>query len=779
MNLTSFLNWVLKTVCELEKKSLLNGLSDAIKECQLRFGGKRELATDIDGRVIFLCTKLEQIFLHGLKKQVKSNFTTTNLVKNTSSLLSQFFDDAKLPIPQQIKQNMDFFSSQSSEFSFWPCIKLFMNRLDVERFELLTNITNDIGRHRAWIRSCLSEHCLEKYTIAMLSNKPLLREFYEENSFLLDESYSSNLPMLLSGLQSVLFAINIDNANLNVPTKLASPPTTNNFRTNTDETFEKNKKNSMPNINSVNIMKKVKKNTVILLDGNESSESNDEGFKLELNQEKNENKIENNLNQEFKILHNPIKYVKEKSVEAKKEENNVVVVEEDEEEEKLSDDSSDKISVSNLNSNLNLIPISESFNNNNSHKSTLLFDDISVNSNQSGSFGSSYDNLRIGSLDSNSKRLPLSQSLASSTFTSNQTENLSLSELRQVVLTMIQRKDFYEDMNKSLKQKLTEETNRNSQLTEKINVIGKQTDQIKNNFELRINQLENENRLLKEQLKKYVSAVQLMNKPEISIPEKSEILIRDYSHEAEEYEKKLIQVAEMHGELMEFNERLQKMLNFRNIQVKNLVAELTELRGPLPEDLSNGVDDPLNTDNESLINLSLTLINVWVPSAFLRSDKSGSHHVYQIYLRVKDEEWNIYRRFSHFYSMHSKLKQEYPAIGSISFPKKKTIGNKDNKFVEDRRKQLQVYLRRLINLISQLDKDLSMKPCRETLIRAMPFFSDRDFIEQANQGSNSNINLPRSNSNLLISSSLTNSSSPLRRNNNFNINQNELLYTGL
>lgn len=63
-------------VSESEKKTLVNNLSDAIKECQLRFGGKRELATDIDGRVLFLCNKLELIFLHGLKKYQKSGLDT-------------------------------------------------------------------------------------------------------------------------------------------------------------------------------------------------------------------------------------------------------------------------------------------------------------------------------------------------------------------------------------------------------------------------------------------------------------------------------------------------------------------------------------------------------------------------------------------------------------------------------------------------------------------------------------------------------------------------------
>ncbi len=46
------------------------------------------------------------------------------------------------------------------------------------------------------------------------------REFYEDWSFLLDKSVNSTLPMLVSGLNSILFAINIDNSNLNLATKL-------------------------------------------------------------------------------------------------------------------------------------------------------------------------------------------------------------------------------------------------------------------------------------------------------------------------------------------------------------------------------------------------------------------------------------------------------------------------------------------------------------------------------------------------------------------------------
>ena len=43
----------------------------------------------------------------------------------------------------------------------------------------------------------------------------------------------------------------------------------------------------------------------------------------------------------------------------------------------------------------------------------------------------------------------------------------------------------------------------------------------------------------------------------------------------------LIQVAEMHGELMEFNELLQRQLIIREAQLKRVTNELVNLRGPV------------------------------------------------------------------------------------------------------------------------------------------------------------------------------------------------------
>lgn len=57
-------------------------------------------------------------------------------------------------------------------------------------------------------------------------------------------------------------------------------------------------------------------------------------------------------------------------------------------------------------------------------------------------------------------------------------------------------------------------------------------------------------------------------------------------------------VAEMHGELMEFNSRLHKILNFKTIQIEKLKQELTELRGPV-----NDVFQQINKLNLIAFNL--------------------------------------------------------------------------------------------------------------------------------------------------------------------------------
>ncbi|XKL68388.1 hypothetical protein PGB90_003879 [Kerria lacca] len=216
-------------------------------------------------------------------------------------------------------------------------------------------------------------------------------------------------------------------------------------------------------------------------------------------------------------------------------------------------------------------------------------------------------------------------------------------------------------------------------------------------LEARVEELNRENEVLKHQLRKYVSAVQMLKRDDA-----------DHTYEAQLYESKLVQVAEMHGELMELNHRLQISILIKEETIKNLQEELIRLRGPLPSD-----------------NFSLhKLVSLWLPSVFLTGQYSNPHHVYQVHFRIGSEEWNIYRRYAQFYSFHQKLKKEFSVVSTFHFPPKKTLGNKDANFVEERRKKLQLYLRQVINFLILQDSHLTLNPTKTLFTSKVHFFSE-------------------------------------------------------
>ena len=48
----------------------------------------------------------------------------------------------------------------------------------------------------------------------------------------------------------------------------------------------------------------------------------------------------------------------------------------------------------------------------------------------------------------------------------------------------------------------------------------------------------------------------------------------------------------------------------------------------------------------------------------------------QIYIRIRDDEWNVYRRYSQFRELHYKMKKAHALINTFEFPPKKAVGNK-------------------------------------------------------------------------------------------------------
>uniref|UniRef100_A0AAV2LRW2 Uncharacterized protein n=1 Tax=Knipowitschia caucasica TaxID=637954 RepID=A0AAV2LRW2_KNICA len=122
-------------------------------------------------------------------------------------------------------------------------------------------------------------------------------------------------------------------------------------------------------------------------------------------------------------------------------------------------------------------------------------------------------------------------------------------------------------------------------------------------------------------------ALSVLRSSEEVAPAPQNKFIGDIEELAASYERKLIEVAEMHGELIEFNERLYCSLMAKDRLIVHMRQELIDLRGPIPGDLSQTSDDPSLSDFETA---HRALINVWIPSVFLQGRAANAYHVYQI-----------------------------------------------------------------------------------------------------------------------------------------------------
>lgn len=88
------------------------------------------------------------------------------------------------------------------------------------------------------------------------------------------------------------------------------------------------------------------------------------------------------------------------------------------------------------------------------------------------------------------------------------------------------------------------------------------------------------------------------------------------------------------------------------------------------------------------------------------------------------ENWHVYRRYSDFHDLHTKIKEKYPELSKLSFPGKKTFHNMERKTLERRMIGLNSYL----NCVTQASL-LASKPGLATLLSA--FLQRGDYKPEA------------------------------------------------
>ncbi|MBN3303852.1 SNX29 protein, partial [Amia calva] len=756
--------------------------------CQIRFGGRKEIASDTDSRVICLCAQFEAVLQHGLRRSRGLALTAAAL-----------------------KQAAGFTSKAEAELSFWFYVKEHLNRHELQRFYSLRHISSEVGRGRAWLRCALNEHSLERYFHTLLAERPRLSVFYEDWAFLMDEERASMLPTMAAGLNSILFAINIDNTDLNGQNR--GPPSVSHLLRESTQGVSSLWKESAQGVSTLlreistatvavpgfssrpdshsdplpvlprstsadsglrkERRKKKKVTNIISFDdddegGVEEYEDEEEGGgrgggggcssgqkvggvgagSSEEASDRNEPSPTQNGGPEgdmegWGYMHTangtPLDT---KSIDNEEEDEVLFGKGRPEREEERS--SGEQPVVGSLSSVSTWSPLQMISDNDSSDILIPLPPadsycqpertvEVLAYRDDAGSSGLT----QTGSqLQYSMETSPPVQSTSMNNLLPSPVlpESMTVGRLRQAIVAMMNRKDELEEQNRSLRSLLDGEMEHSAGLRQELDSLKRQLSELEERHSAKVQALGRENEVLKVQLKKYVGAVQMLKReggqsndalPTLrscdGTPPIQPKATGDVEELASSYERKLIEVAEMHGELIEFNERLYRSLMAKDHLISQMRQELIDLRGPVPGDLSQTSEDPSLSDFEIA---QRALINVWIPSVFLRGRAANAYHVYQVYIRILDNEWNVYRRYTDFRALHQRLRARFPQVDAFHFPPKKAIGNKDAKFVEERRKQLQSYLRSVMNKLIQSLPEFTACPTKETLLKLLPFCLD-------------------------------------------------------
>ncbi|XP_024599946.1 sorting nexin-29 isoform X4 [Neophocaena asiaeorientalis asiaeorientalis] len=674
---------------DMKRQFLLERLLDAVKQCQIRFGGRKEIASDSDSRVTCLCAQFEAVLQHGLKRSRGLALTAA-----------------------AIKQAAGFSSKTETEPVFWFYVKEVLSKHELQRFYALRHIASDVGRGRAWLRCALNEHSLERYLHMLLADHSRLSTFYEDWAFVMDEERSSMLPTMAAGLNSILFAINIDNKDLNGQSKFA--PTVSDLLKESTQNVTSLLKESTQGVSSlfreitassaVSILirpeqetdhlpvvskhisadakckrerkKKKKVTNIISFDDEEDEQSSGDVFKKipgagessEENsdrssvnimtafespfgpnsngsQSSNSWKIDSlSLNGEFGYQKLDVKSIDDEDV--------------DENEDDVYGSTPGKKCPGHSESPEKPLDGAACLSQMHSWAPLhVLHGDADVLFPVSGVGSYGPADTPLGSLENGTgpddhvlpepgprysveasppgQGSPLSSLLPSASVP----ESMTISELRQAIVAMMTRKDELEEENRSLRNLLDGEMEHSAVLRQEVDTLKRKVAEQEERHVTKIQALARENEVLKVQLKKYVGAVQMLKREGQTaevVPNlwnvDGEVTVTDQKpgEVAEElassYERKLIEVAEMHGELIEFNERLHRALVAKEALVSQMRQELIDLRGPVPGDLSQTSEDQSLSDFETS---NRALINVWIPSVFLRGKATNAFHVYQ------------------------------------------------------------------------------------------------------------------------------------------------------
>jgi hypothetical protein len=114
----------------------------------------------------------------------------------------------------------------------------------------------------------------------------------------------------------------------------------------------------------------------------------------------------------------------------------------------------------------------------------------------------------------------------------------------------------------------------------------------------------------------------------------------------------------------------------------------------------------------------------------------GSHIVYHVQGVDKQGNWDGIRRFNHFNALYEALQKRWPGLLIPKLPPKKTIGNKEVKFIYERKFYLERFLRKCARydyLINSEEMKIFARPGSgdlEKMLERLPKLPSSTMIER-------------------------------------------------
>ncbi|CAH1105443.1 unnamed protein product [Psylliodes chrysocephalus] len=112
-------------------------------------------------------------------------------------------------------------------------------------------------------------------------------------------------------------------------------------------------------------------------------------------------------------------------------------------------------------------------------------------------------------------------------------------------------------------------------------------------------------------------------------------------------------------------------------------------------------DESVKEEEEKIDEIALKtgdyILNVNIIETGIVCEKGKTFGIYAIrvtrsYETGYQEEWHIYRRYSDFHDLYTKVKEKFPDLSKLTFPGKKTFHNMDRSVLERRMKMLGLYM---------------------------------------------------------------------------------------